>query len=366
MKSKLNNIVIATGGTGGHIFPAYSLAKHFIEKKYNVKLVSDKRGMRYLKDYQELNITQITSSTISKKNILGLTISIFITLYSIFRSSIFLLFNRPELVFGMGGYSSFPICIAAKILRIPFIIYENNLHIGKANKYLLPFTKKAFVSHGDLDGISKKHKDKICEIGNIIRKEIFNFKAEQNIYQKDKIIKILILGGSQAAKVFAEKLPKIFKECKVAKLSFKIYQQCLPEQTEYLTSLYKDLNVDFEIFNFSTNILNYFSKINLVITRSGSSMLAELLNANIPFISVPLPTSADNHQLKNAIYYKKNGYSYLIEEKNLNKKLFELIKLMHEDRSLLEQIVKKQKQYSDKEVYQNIDREIDKIINEKH
>jgi len=133
-----------------------------------------------------------------------------------------------------------------------------------------------------------------------------------------------------------------------------------------LTSFYKNYDIEFEIFNFSSNILEYFSKVNLAITRSGSSMLAELLNANIPFISVPLPTSADNHQLKNAIYYKKNGYSYLIEEKNLNKKLFELIKLMHEDRSLLEQIVKKQKQYSDKEVYQNIDREIDKIINEKH
>ena len=64
----------------------------------------------------------------------------------------------------------------------------------------------------------------------------------------------------------------------------------------------KDLNIDFEIFNFSNNILNYFSKINLTITRSGSSMLAELVNSNIPFISVPLPSSADNHQLKIAIY----------------------------------------------------------------
>ena len=366
MIDKLNKIIIATGGTGGHIFPAYSLAQHFIAKKINVQIISDERGMRYLKNYNDIKITQIESSTIFKKNIFKSFISIFIIFYSLLRSFIFLLFNRPNLVFGMGGYSSFPVCIAAKLLKIPFIIYENNLHIGKANKYLLPFTKKAFVSHGDLDGISKKHKDKICEIGNIIRKEIFNFKAEQNIYQKDKIIKILILGGSQAAKVFAEKLPKIFKECKVAKLSFKIYQQCLPEQTEYLTSLYKDLNVDFEIFNFSTNILNYFSKINLVITRSGSSMLAELINAKIPFISVPLPTSADNHQLKNAIYYEKNQYSYLIEEKDLSKKLFKLIKLIHEDRSLLNQMRNKQRQYSDKSVYENIDKEISKIVNEKN
>ena len=83
----------------------------------------------------------------------------------------------------MGGYSSFHTCIAAKILRIPFIIYENNLHIGKANKYLLPLAKKAFVSNDSLEGISEKHRNKICQIGNIIRKEILNFRRKQNSYQ---------------------------------------------------------------------------------------------------------------------------------------------------------------------------------------
>ena len=133
-----------------------------------------------------------------------------------------------------------------------------------------------------------------------------------------------------------------------------------------MKSFYKNLNIDFEIFYFTNNILDYFSKINLAITRSGSSMLAELINANIPFISVPLPTSADNHQLKNAIYYEKNQYSYLIEEKDLSKKLFKLIKSIHEDSSLLDQIINKQDQYSDKLVYKNIDREINKIINEEN
>ena len=133
-----------------------------------------------------------------------------------------------------------------------------------------------------------------------------------------------------------------------------------------MTSFYEDLNIDFEIFNFTNNILDYFSKINLAITRSGSSMLAELINVRIPFISVPLPSSADDHQLKNAIYYEKNGYSYLIEEKDLNKKLFQLIKKINEDKSLLSQIISKQRQYSDKSVYENIDKQINKIINEEH
>ena len=75
----------------------------------------------------------------------------------------------------MGGYSSFPICIAATILKIKFIIYENNLIIGKANKYLLPFAKKVFVSYKELEGVPKKYEDKVFEIGNIIREEIIKF-----------------------------------------------------------------------------------------------------------------------------------------------------------------------------------------------
>ena len=91
-------------------------------------------------------------------------------------------------------------------------------------------------------------------------------------------------------------------------------------------------------------------------------MLAELINVKIPFISIPLPSSADNHQLKNAIYYEKNQYSYLIEEKNLDEKLLKLIKEIHKNRSLLSKMIDRQKLHSDEKVYKIIDEEIEKII----
>ena len=366
MIKKNIKIIVATGGTGGHVLPAYSLAKHFLNKNIHVELTTDKRGSKYLKNNTDIKITQIITSPLLKDNIFKIFSSLFIILYSIIRSFIFLLSNRPNLVFGMGGYSSFPVCVSAKILGIPYIIYENNLHIGKANKYLLPFAKKLFVSYEDLEGVSIRYKNKICKIGNIIRKEIIDFKKDY--IQKNNIqkIEILILGGSQAAKVFAEQLPSIFKQCKDFKIPLKIYQQCLADQNSFLTNTYKNLNIDFEIFNFSHDILKYFSKVNLAITRAGSSMLAELLNAKIPFVAVPLPSSADNHQLKNAIYFEKNHYSYLIEENDLSKKLFNLIKSIYEDRSLLEKMIIKQKKYTDKFVYENIDKEVSKIIDEKN
>ena len=96
-----------------------------------------------------------------KKNIFRFVFSSFIILYSILRSVIFLLLNRPLIIIGMGGYSSFPICIASTILRIKFVVYENNLIIGKANKYLLPFAKKIFVSYNDIEGIPDKYYNKI-------------------------------------------------------------------------------------------------------------------------------------------------------------------------------------------------------------
>ena len=114
-------ILIATGGTGGHVFPAYSLANYFIRKNYKIKLTVDKRGFKYLEKYKQVNLIKIFSSPLSKKNIFTFLLSMLMIGYSFLISFVFLLFNRPSLILGMGGYSSFPICIAASVLRIKFI-----------------------------------------------------------------------------------------------------------------------------------------------------------------------------------------------------------------------------------------------------
>ena len=356
--SDKSKVIIAVGGTGGHVIPGCSLACHLAEKNFYIKIVTDKRGYKYLEKFKHFEIAILPSYSIFKKNIFLSVVSLIFLSISISRSLIFLTFNRPSVIFGMGGYASFPICIAASILRIKFIIYENNLVIGRANKYLLPFAEKIFVSCKDLEGVSKKYQNKVVEIGNILKKSIINFSLKSQTQGKNRKINILILGGSQAAKVFAEKLPKIFLKCVKQGIRLKVIQQCMPTQNESLNSFYKNNKIDFEIFNFSYDLIKYFLLTDLAITRSGSSMLAELTNANIPFISVPLPTSADNHQLKNALFYNKKKLSYLIEEKDLNERLFNLIKEIYENKSLLVNIRQNQKQFSDKNVYNNIDREI--------
>ena len=330
--------LITVGGTGGHVFPGCNLALHLIQNNFEVKIVSDKRGHRFLKNHNNLNISILPSSPFFKKNLFQLLFSILINLYSILRSIIFLTLNRPNIVFGMGGYASFPICIAAAILKIKFILYENNLIVGKANKYLIPFAENILVSNKELEGIPKKYIGKIQVIGNIINKEIISF-SKKKIIERNEKLNILVLGGSQAAKVFAEKLPIIFEKCSNSGISLKIFQHCLPNQNKQIEEFYNKTKINFEIFNFSTNLIEYFLKVDLAITRSGSSMLAELTNAKIPFISIPLPSSADNHQLKNANFYEKKKFSFLIKEFELNNKLFPLIKEIFENKGMLEKIV---------------------------
>jgi len=360
--SSKRKIIIATGGTGGHIFPAYSLAKNFIKHDYSVEIITDKRGLKFLGKYKDLKLILNDSTTIFKKKIINLIFSIFVIFFSYLRSLIILYKTKPFLVFGMGGHASFPVCLAAKTLNIPFIIYENNLQLGKSNKYLLAFAFKIFVAYEDLEGIENKYKHKVTVTGNIIREEILNFEVKKD-HPSEKL-NILILGGSQAVKSFGELLPRVFNQCVQENIKIKIFQQCIESQNNKLKSEYENSNIDFELFNFTNNILEYFSKVELVITRSGSSATAELINCNIPFISIPYPYAADAHQEKNAAYFEKKGYSFFIKESEISEKLFPLIKSIYNNKELLNKIIEKQKTYSDKEVFLKINNEIKDLINE--
>jgi len=352
-------IIIATGGTGGHIFPAYSLAKNLFKNNYSVEIITDQRGLKFLDKHKELKLILNNSSTIFKKKIIGSIFSLIIIFFSYLKSLIILYKVKQFIVFGMGGHASFPVCLAAKTLNIPFIIYENNLKLGKSNKYLLPLAFKIFVAYKDLEGIKNKYDQKVIVTGNIIREEMFSFVAKKNY--SSETLNILVLGGSQAARSFGEFLPRVFSQCAQENIKIKIFQQCIESQNNKLKNEYKTLNIDFELFNFTDNILEYFSKVNLVITRSGSSVTAELINCNIPFISIPYPYAADAHQEKNAIYFKRKGCSFLIKESEVNEKLFPLIKSIYKDEELLNKIIETQKTYSDKETFLKINNEIKKF-----
>ena len=135
---KKTKVLIAMGGTGGHVLPGYNLAKHLYSNNFEVELVTDKRGFKYLKSKNKFNVSILPSSPLVKKNTITLIFSLIKIFFSLIKSIILLFLKKPSIIFGMGGYASFPICVAASILRIRLIIYENNLVIGKEAGEFVP------------------------------------------------------------------------------------------------------------------------------------------------------------------------------------------------------------------------------------
>ena len=365
MKKINKNILIATGGTGGHIFPSLSLAK-FLSKNYNLQIVSDKRGVKFLENNENIKIKIINSGTIYKKNFLHIIFGASKIITAFIYSVCFLIYSRPNLIIGMGGYSSFPICIAGFLLRIPVIIYENNLIIGRANKFLLPIVKKIILSTKNTSGINPKYKKKSSVCGYILNENIYNFNNPKKISNSNKEISILIMGGSQSAKIFGETLPLEIVKCSERGVKFTIYQQCLENQINEIKKIYKKFNIQCELFTFSKDMIKYYQKSDLAITRSGASSLAELTNLRIPFIAIPLPSSADNHQFMNANYFREKGYCYLLEEKFISDNLYKILVDLSRNQKKLQDISEKMSQHSDKNIFSKIEKLLKETLNEQN
>ena len=361
MAKNNKKIIIATGGTGGHVFPSISLV-NILKNEYEVLITTDKRGTQYMKDFFDVKIKIINSNTIFGKNIFKIFIDIIGLFFSILKSITFIIKSKPSLVIGMGGYSSFPMCLAAYFVKVPILIYENNLVIGRTNRFLLPFAKKILVSNESIKGIKSKYKNKIIFSGYLLRTEIMELRKEDLDINKDKL-SILIIGGSQSAKVFSEVLPSIIEQCSQKNIKFNIYQQCREDQIEKLKKTYEKINLEFKLFSFSESLSQYYKKTDIAITRSGASSIAELINLRIPFIAIPLPTSSDNHQFENATYFEKKGYCFLLEEKYIHDKLFKILSELNHNRKKLIILKNRMKEHSDKDSVQKTYIIIKKFLN---
>ena len=363
MTIKRKRIVITTGGTGGHVIPALSLSES-LKKNFDIEIFCDKRGLKFIRNPK--NIKTIHAGTIFHKNIFKIIIDLYKIIFSFTSSFFYLKKNKPELVFGMGGYSSFPVCVASYLLKIPVIIYENNMVLGKANKVLLPLSKKILVSQENIYGIKKNYKDKIFFSGYLLRKEIFDICKEKENKIDNNELSILIMGGSQSARIFGEKIPEIVVSCYKQNIKLKIYQQCLSKQMDQIKKIYDKYKINFKLFSFSEKLSDYYQNADLAITRSGASSIAELINLRIPFVAIPLPSSTDGHQLKNAMNFKKKGYCILLEEKFISIKLFEILCDLNKNREKLLSFKSEMKKHSDKESILKVNKFIEKFLNEKH
>ena len=276
--------------------------------------------------------------------------------------SIFILRKeKPNLIIGFGGYVSFPISFASKFFNFPLIVYENNLILGRTNKYLLTIAKKLFIATTVPKNLPEKYKNKVEKVGPILNKNIANYSYEKK--SENENFSILVMGGSQGAEVFGKIVPSAIKMVKDKGFNVEIHQQCLENQKSSIVDFYKRNEIKNNVFIFENNILNLILSSDLAISRCGASTVAELVHTCTPFVAVPYPHSLDNHQYLNAKYYKDKNYCWLLEESSFNSiNLFNLIMEIINDKKKLDNIRENMKKNYSNDTYKKIENSIKEII----
>ena len=319
-------IIFASGGTGGHIFPAINLMKYLSKKGYDITLVTDYKGKNFITDHPKFKSYIISADTTINKNLIRKIFSLFVILYSIIKSFFILKKEKPNLIIGFGGYVSFPISFTSRFFNCPLVVYEPNLILGRTNKYLLPKIKKLIVAFTEPVNLPNKYLNLVHKVGPILEENFISCSTEK---EKDKKnFSILILGGSQGAVNFGKIIPPVMKMIKDKGFDIEINQQCLKHQKNSLSDFYRQNKIKSNIFEFEKDILSLLLSTDLAISRCGASTLGELIYTRTPFIAVPYPFSTDNHQYLNAKYFSEKNYCWLIEESGLNNKI--LFNLIHE------------------------------------
>ncbi len=321
-----NRVIIATGGTGGHIFPALAVADELISRGVKPIFLLDERGEKYIKKDLNIDIIILPIKNFNSLNIFMNIKNFYLLFLSIIKSIYILLKIRPSLVLGFGGIASLPSLVAAYYLRMPTVIHEQNAVLGRANKFLSNYAKLLLLSFDQTLNIP----DKICNrsyvVGNPVRSSFIGNK-KYIIPTKNEKINILILGGSQGAKIFSEVIPNVFRNLPSdLKSRLEIIHQCRDSDIQKVNKYYDESSINHQTKGFINNISEVLTKSHLVISRAGASSLSEILVARIPSILIPFKYSKDNHQSLNAKKLNIAGASWLIEEdKFIDEKLSNLL-----------------------------------------
>ena len=351
-------ILISTGGSGGHVVPAAILYEH-LKDQFHVSMSTDSRGIKFL-EQSKYNL-EIFNVTPISRNIFLLPYQFLLMIYIIIKSVFFLKKRRIDILISTGGYMSLPLCLASKILNIKLFLFEPNMVLGRSNKFFVKSCEKIFCYSDKIKNFPSKYEGKIIIIPALLRKIFYDAKKASDI---DEIVNLLVIGGSQGAEAFDILIKNSIIELS-KRYSLKIYQQTNIVNFANLKEFYKNNNIDYELFNFKEDISDLMSKANICFTRAGASTLAELVFLNLPSVTIPLPTSKDNHQFENALFYNKLGCNWILDQNEINdetitKKVVNIID--NKDKYLLKKI--NMKNFSYQNTWNNINQKIISVINE--
>lgn len=314
-------VMLAAGGTGGHLFPALALSEELHRRGFVVDLITDRRGDRYGADFPARTVHRVASATLAARTPFAAAKTAWMLAYGLYEALQVMRSVKPAAVIGFGGYPTFPPLMAAKLSGIPTALHEQNAVLGRANKMLAKRVDLIATSFEGIANISSEMEPKVRLTGNPVRDVVITAASQPYQWpQLEARFELLVFGGSQGARFFAEAVPPAIAGLDEGLRSrLHVTQQAREEDLERVNEAYATAGIDATIATFFKDLPQRMANSHLVISRSGASTVAELAVIGRPAIMVPLPHALDNDQLQNATRLAEAGGGWAIAQHALTR-----------------------------------------------
>lgn len=312
-------ILLAAGGTGGHLFPAASLAQELKRRGYEVELATDERAEKYGAEFPARATHRIPSATFASRSPVA-TIKTFATLFRGYLKARNLLSEiEPQAVIGFGGYPTIPPIMAARSLGIPTAIHEQNAVMGRANRLLARFADRVALSFTPTKRLHPSAAARAQVTGIPVRDAVLAYRDAAFVAPEPASrLLLLVFGGSQGAHFFAELVPQaLLLLPSPFRWRLTVVQQARDEDLAALRKAYEEAGIAAHLGTFFRDLPERIANAQLVIARAGASTVAELMAIGRPCILVPLPHALDNDQLENATRLQEGGGGWCIRQSDL-------------------------------------------------
>ena len=315
----LGPIMLAAGGTGGHVFPAQAVAAELDRRGRAVDIVTDRRGDDFSSRFPGQTIHRVTSATPSGRGALGMILALGRIILGTIQARRLIRRVDPSAVVGFGGYPSLPTMLAAITLSVPRAVHEQNAVLGRVNRLIARWVNAVATSFPATKGLPSRYNQPKVITGNPVRADVLAL-AEQN-YQAPRPgapFQLLIFGGSQGARRFSEVIPQALLALPIEQRQrLRVVQQCRPEDLEEVRDAYAEAGVRADTAAFFVDLPARLAAAHLVIARSGAGTVSELAAAGRPSVLVPYIHATDDHQTCNAEVLSSVGAAWLLPEGEL-------------------------------------------------
>jgi UDP-N-acetylglucosamine--N-acetylmuramyl-(pentapeptide) pyrophosphoryl-undecaprenol N-acetylglucosamine transferase len=295
-------ILLAAGGTGGHLFPAEALGSVLVARGLRVRLVTDERAVKYSGLFSDGMFDVVPSETVRSKNPLALARTAAMLAAGTVVALNLVRKHRPAAMIGFGGYPTLPPLMAARLMRVPTLIHDSNAVLGRANRFLAARVDAIATSLPGVFDRDPALASKAALTGTPLRPAVLAAASQPYAAPAaDGPLRLLVVGGSQGARIMADIVPPAIERLEPAlwrRLS--LVQQVREEDFSRVRAVYDRLKIEAELAPFFTDLPARLAAAHLVISRSGAGTVAELAGIGRPSILVPLPGSIDQDQFANA------------------------------------------------------------------